>query len=97
MLYINKVEKTIEDGNTTVFIIRTIGDEDNRYWWWQVHNDDIRDYFKKHSTGTGLVIALNGHITPTAAEIFVNDIRNTDKGTSGSDYKTIDEIINEFR
>jgi hypothetical protein len=94
--YINKVHKIITDHktDTTTFIIQTDGDQD--FWWWQVDNTDIREYFKAHNTGTNLVIALNGHITPTAADIFANDIDNTDKGTSGAAYETIDEILKEF-
>lgn len=92
--YINKVHKIITDGTTTTFIIQTDGDSD--FWFWTVDNTDIREYFKAHNTDTNLVIALNGHITPTAAEIFANDIDNSDKGTSSSSYDTIDEILKEF-
>ena len=95
--YINKVHKIITDNksDTTTFIIQTDGDQD--FWYWQVDNTDIREYFKAHNTGTNLVIALNGHITPTAADIFANDIDNTDKGTSCAGYETIDEILREFQ
>jgi len=93
--YINKVHKIITDGNTTTFIIQTEGDSD--FWFWQVDNTDIRNYFRTHkSAGTTLVIALNGHLTPTAANIFANDLDNTDKGTSCGGYDTIEDILREF-
>ncbi len=95
--YINKVHKIITDNktDTTTFIIQTDGDKD--FWWWQVDNTDIREYFtKKHDPGTIFVIALNGHITPTAADIFANDLDNTDKGTSSAGYDTIEDILREF-
>lgn len=96
--YINKVHKVITDHktDTTTFIIQTEGDTD--FWWWQVDNQDIRDYFNNRTDKTyRVVIAINGHMTPTASEIFANDIDNTDKGTSCAGYETIDEILKEFQ
>ena len=92
---INIVHKIVTDHNadTTTFILQTT--PDNEYWYWEVSNQDIREYFKKDRVYT-LAIALNGHITPIAAKVFCNDIDNADKGTSVAGFKTIDEALKDI-
>lgn len=91
---VNKVEKVIRDGSSIVFIIKTDGDQD--YWYWQVSEEDVADFFRLNRNAYGVYRTLAGKMTKGLAEQFVNSDEYSDKGCSCGGYNTIDEILKEF-
>lgn len=83
--YYNKVQKVITEGNTTIFIIKTEGEEG--FWWWQVDNHYINQFLNKHKIGS---------LTEQMANEFCNSEDYTDVGCSCGDYKTVEDILKDF-
>ena len=93
----NDVKKVLRVGNTINFIIKT--EEDTDFWFWQVSEADVFDYFAKMKgiRGAAFVYQIaSGNITPECAEMFVNDPENGTLGCSCGGYDTIEEVIEEL-